>query len=132
MALQKTTIMSKNLRSDAAMARYLAVISGSDEDHCALPGAAKVFAVGITQAATTAAEEDVEVMMQGISPATAAAAIAVDDPVCIDGVTGKLRKALLLNAGANIVKVVGYATTAAAANNDVFYVLLAPAVGVEA
>ena len=126
MSMGKTTIMSKSLLSDAAMATYLAVIHGSDENHCALPGAANVYAIGITQAKTTAAEQEVEVMKKGIAKATAAAAITVGSPVKVHGTTGKLTGATLVAGGSTAVYVVGHATTAATTDGDIFHVDLSP------
>ena len=131
MSLEKTTTMSKSLKADEAIARYLAVGPGSDEDHGALPAADGDYAFGISQEIAEAAEAEVEVMMEGIAKCTAAAAIAVGDPVCVNDAVGKLRKALPLAVGTSLIHIVGHATTAATTDGDYFHVHLAPSKAVE-
>lgn len=106
------------------IAAGLAVVAGSAAARAQLPAAAGARALGISGLGADAAGKQFPVIILGLAKATAAAAIAVGDPVEAAGVSGKLQKAApALGANANIV---GYAMSAAAATDDVFDLLVLP------
>lgn len=103
--------------ADAAISKGLAVKLGTDNKHVAKSSAATDSHIGICQAAVTAAEDTVEVAVQGGAKALAGGTISAGDYVTADS-----NGALVATTTAND-NVIGQAMQSAVAN-DIFEVLI--------
>ena len=116
----KTTGIEKSAKCTAAIATaYLIAKPGADDDTYAQAAAATDALLGIFQHTTTAAGEDVRLMLSGISPVVYGGAVTRGDQLTADG-NGKAVKATL---GQSII---GFATVSGVAN-DIGYCLISPA-----
>lgn len=114
--------MPKHIQDDtyvavATIPIYRAVVIGTGDTGCAMPGGAGVVILGISQdsvVGTAASPKNVRVRSRGTSKATAAAAITRGDLLSVSAATGLLKTAAV---GEHVV---GRAVTAAGALNDVF------------
>lgn len=107
-----------------AIGAGLAVIAGTAEDQAKLPGGANVRALGVTSDAAAAVDDPLPVIEFGEVKAVADAAIARGDLIMVNAATGKLGPIGAV-AGTNY-HVVGVALEAAAAQDDVFTLLVCP------
>ena len=107
---------------DVDIPAYRAVVVGSAEDHCTLPGGANADDfLGYTLQDGLAGETRPIHLSGGIALATAGGAIAVGKKVNIAGATGKVAAAAPAQGVNN--HIVGRALRAAAADGDVIPVL---------
>lgn len=113
----KTYALTKTGLATAAIAtQYLIVKFGADENHISQAAGATDALIGVIQHAATAAEQEVEVQLNGISNVKAGGVIALGAPVTADAAG----KAVTATTGQNIL---GYACKAAAAG-DIIPVLI--------
>lgn len=114
---------SYKITDAAGVDKFLAVVQGTNAGEVTKPGGAGVGkCIGFTQEKQATQNRSVSVKTFGWTKAVAAAAIAVGDAVDINAATGKIRSCQTRMAAgvgtADIVNVVGYAETAAAADGD--------------
>lgn len=121
---QGIQIVRSFVAEGGAIGAGLAVIKGTAEYQCKLPGGANVRAIGVTALAVDAAAKSLPVVMLGETVAVADAAIAIDDYVMVNAATGKLAPIGAV-AGTNY-HVVGIARSAAGAQNDEFVLFVCP------
>ncbi len=114
----------------AGVGKFLAVVQGANAGEVTKPGGAGVGkVVGVTQEDQLTQNRNVRVRSFGRTFGIASGAIAVGDAVDINAATGKFRSAQARLAAATagaaeVVNVVGYAETAAAADGDIFEIRL--------
>lgn len=115
--------MPKCIQDDTGIAavsigKYLAVMLDTGTDTIKLPTGAGVAIAGVTQnsvVGTASVPKGVTIRRIGSTKAVAAAVIAKDSAVAVDGASGKFKVA----AAGNVV--VGRALTAAGADGDIFH-----------
>lgn len=121
---------SYKITDAGGVGKFLAVVQGAAAAEVTKPGGAGVGkVVGVTQDDQLTQNRSVRVRSFGRTFGIAAAAIAVGDAVDVNAATGKFRSAQTRLAqatagAAEVVNVVGYAETAAAADNDMFEIRL--------
>lgn len=107
----------------AGIAAYRVAVQGTNPGEAKLPGAANAGAIlGVTVHSQPRQGGHVAVRKAGIARVVASGAVALGAPVNLAGASGKV-KAVSESAGTK-VQCLGFAETAAAADNDVIEVFL--------
>ncbi len=121
--MEPRTVITKESEG-GAIGVGLAVVPGTSANQAKLPAAAGDRAYGISALKADAAAKQFPVIVHGFAKAIAKSAIAIGDPVEVDGTDGRLKPAAPA-AGVN-AEVVGLAFSAAAADGDEFDLFVAP------
>lgn len=125
-----TYVLDKTYAIDTTggVATYTAVVPGSTDGHCALPGGANQLCLGITQESQPNKGENVAVRKYGISRAIAAGAISAGQYVEIANAQGQLQASNLTTVpgSATLHNIVGIAESSTTNAGDIFFVFLTP------
>ena len=111
----------------AGIAKYRAVIPGTNDGECKLPTAANQLALGLAQETQAKQNENLIVRKYGISRAYAKGTVTKGDYVEVGDSAGGLRKADLstVPGAATLHHVLGIAETSAN-DGEIFFVYLSP------
>lgn len=120
----QTTILEKSVKCAAAVAAFTICKPGADDDHAVVSAAVGDKLIGVFQHATTVAEQEVRIMLEGISRVIYGGNVAFGDPLTSDA-NGKAVAATPA-AGVNN-RIIGFAMCAGVAN-DIGFCRLAPGV----
>ena len=112
----------------SGVGKFIAVgnpASPADGD-CDLPSAAKVFSFGITQEAQATQNENVRVRKMGLSGFVGKGAIAIGDPLEINGTSGDLVKATITAGSAAVHFILGYSESILTTDGQIGIIFLCP------
>jgi hypothetical protein len=111
----------------AGIAKYRAVIPGTNDGECKLPTAANQLSLGLAQETQAKQNENLTVRKYGISRAYAKGTVTKGDYVEVGDSAGALRKADLstVPGAATLHHVLGIAETSAN-DGEIFFVFLSP------
>ncbi len=124
-----TYVLDKTYKiiTSGGVSKYRAVVPGTNDGECQLPGAANQLSLGIAQETQARQYQNVAVRKYGISRAYASGTINKGDYVEVGDSSGGLRKADITTVpgAATVHHVLGIAETSATAG-EVLFVFLSP------